>query len=55
MMSFVIVLQCAGKVNNITIDKCTKMGVVFTVSRKYVKQKFIFMDPKYWDGCVLNS
>ena len=24
--------QSAGKVNNITIDKCTKMGVVFTVS-----------------------
>lgn len=23
---------CAGKVNNITIDKCSKMGVVFKVS-----------------------
>lgn len=26
--------QCAGKVNNITIDKCTKMGIVFTVSKE---------------------
>lgn len=24
--------QCAGKVNNITVDKCSKMGVVFLVS-----------------------
>ena len=31
--------QSAGKVNNITIDKCTKMGVVFTVSMIYVKKK----------------
>ncbi|KAI7742134.1 hypothetical protein M8C21_003538 [Ambrosia artemisiifolia] len=25
-----LVLQIKGKVNNITVDKCTKMGVVFT-------------------------
>ncbi|CAK9142565.1 unnamed protein product [Ilex paraguariensis] len=28
------VLQIQGKVNNITVDKCTKMGVVFTVSEE---------------------
>ncbi|XP_016545626.2 cyclase-associated protein 1 isoform X2 [Capsicum annuum] len=32
------VLQIQGKVNNITIDKCTKMGVVFTVSDFFQKE-----------------
>uniref|UniRef100_A0A2P2IPW5 Adenylyl cyclase-associated protein n=1 Tax=Rhizophora mucronata TaxID=61149 RepID=A0A2P2IPW5_RHIMU len=30
------VLQIQGKVNNITVDKCTKMGVVFTVSVEHM-------------------
>lgn len=30
----------AGKVNNITIDKCTKMGVVFKVSVAHAKYGF---------------
>ena len=34
--SLLVLLQCAGKVNNITVDKCTKMGIVFTVSRKII-------------------
>ncbi|KAL9685085.1 hypothetical protein QQ045_022532 [Rhodiola kirilowii] len=30
------VLQVQGKVNNIAIDKCTKMGILFTVSKIYL-------------------
>ncbi|KAA8531384.1 hypothetical protein F0562_006120 [Nyssa sinensis] len=30
MKSSSLLQQCAGKVNNITVDKCMKMGVVFT-------------------------
>lgn len=33
-------VQLAGKVNIITIDKCTKMGVVFTVSNNM--EQFVF-------------
>lgn len=30
--------EFAGKVNNITIDKCTKMGILFTVSVRLVME-----------------
>ena len=53
MMSFIIDLHCAGKVNNITIDKCTKMGVVFSVSRKICENRNLYLwMPK--DGCGLT-
>ncbi|KAL6992279.1 F-actin-capping protein subunit alpha [Sarracenia purpurea var. burkii] len=43
------VLQIQGKVNNITVDKCTKMGIVFTVSKVVVAAFEIVL----WDFCGL--